>query len=115
MKIAFDVQGTLQGYHSDKVMNLFKILQDRGHELYIWSFGGYGMAVRAATELGIEAKYCAKQTHNYDEESTFVDVCVDDDRSSAEILSAGKVIYVNEIPNPSDKDKVEALLKVYGF
>lgn len=101
-KVAFDVQGTLKGYNSAKVVQLFKFLEARGHELTIWSWGGVGMAMDAKQELGLRAGCSKKFGPSYDTKDlktpTF-DVCVDDEpQDAARLLDARKVIDVATIP-----------------
>lgn len=67
MKVAFDVDGTLihqEGPLSDTprydVVSLFKLLEQFGCEMYIWSGGGVDYAERWRDKLGLKATVVAK-------------------------------------------------------
>ena len=78
MKIAFDVDGTLiqQGFESEDtprydVINMFKMFENLGWEMYVWSGGGYDYAKRWSEKLGLKAEIAVK--------GSFVpDIAVDD-------------------------------------
>lgn len=104
MRVAFDVQGTLIGRHSAKVIKLFKWLQQQGHEMHVWSFGGYWMAKDAIDRLGLGENVLAdaKFSSVHDGEPHF-DLAVDDEADSVRTLSAKRFILVEDIPeNESD-------------
>ena len=99
-KVAFDVQGTLKGARQYQVVELFKVLEQRGHQLFIWSYGGYTMAFAAARGLSLKAEPMDKIDRDYTPGAKQeMDVCVDDERNAAEVLSADKMIDVSRIPN----------------
>lgn len=113
-KVAFDVQGTLRGYYSDRVVKLFKFLQARGHDMYIWSFGGYSMANEARRSFKLEATPMSKVSRNWgDESAQDMDVCVDDEWNALEMLSAKKMIDVAAIP--ADESQFETFVQEYGL
>jgi hypothetical protein len=124
MKVAFDVQGTLQGYGSEKIVALFKILQDQGHECYIWSFGGRMMARDCANDNGLRPQACLskrEKEYDYTEDDKRVllepefDFCIDDDEGTAEILDAKKVIYVHQVPDITDTESFDTFMKQHNF
>ena len=86
MKVCFDVDGTLihlAGHYSDtpryEVIQLFKLFQSFGCEMYVWSGGGVYYAKRWAEKLGLDCTITVK--------GDFVpDIAVDD-----EAVSLGKV------------------------
>lgn len=111
MKVAFDVQGTLIGHNADAVVRFFRFLQTRGHEMYVWSFGGAPMARDAIKRCGLfKTMAMAKITRPRE---TDMDVAIDDESDAAQVLSVGKVILVHQIP--ADEKKFEALAKEYGL
>jgi len=111
MKIAFDVQGTLEGRHSKKVVELFHRLQALGHECYVWSFGGHIMARDAAYGCNIKPVACmSKRDRDYDSEPEF-QFCIDDDSRTAEGLDAARVVYVHEIPELNESDRWTSFMK----
>jgi hypothetical protein len=120
MKIAFDVQGTLQGRYSDRVVKLFNKLQELGHECSIWSFGGSMMARDAETRAGVKANACMSKSHKeYDVDTSGnrvpldpeFDFCIDDDRTTAETLDAKRVIYVEQIPEVVHEERWTRFMK----
>ena len=75
MKIAWDCDGTLTSLKDDTprydVIQLFKILESFGHEMYIWSGSGVSYAEMRRNNLGLQAKVVEK--------GSFVpDIAVDD-------------------------------------
>lgn len=99
MRIAFDVMGTLQGVNSDKVVRLFKALQDRGHDMHVWS-SDFGCAMRTnnhlklnATVLGKVSKIDAKEMGD-----ELMDIAIDDD-STQTWLAAKYIVLVRDIPS----------------
>lgn len=95
MKIAFDVDGTLihqSGMLCDspryEIIQLYKIFESLGHDLYIWSGGGVYYAARWAEKLGLtSAKIIAKG-------SIKVDLAIDDVATEFENILATLVLRV---------------------
>lgn len=115
MKIAFDVQGTLlniDGSINHDVVALFIALQELGHDMYVWSFGGQEMARQAADDCGIRPTACiSKRYKNYDYEGDEeFDLCVDDDTISAKGLDARHILSVVKIPG-RDSELFKCLVK----
>lgn len=116
-KVAFDVQGTLVGYHSAKVVQLFKFLEARDHTMYIWSFGGTGMAQDAARSCKLQPRGCMSKVRrgfmDGQPGNEMMAVCVDDDLFTAKQLSAGKIIDVDDIPE--NESELDEFVKKYGL
>lgn len=124
MKVAFDVQGTLDGHETPQVVRLFRAFAELGCEMHVWSFGGRMMA-RDAIDDHLLAHYgkvdpksglrrvhaMSKRSKEYGErrEDAYMDLCVDDDHSTAETLDAKRVLYVYDIP--TDESEIVALAK----
>jgi len=71
--VAFDVDGTLikQGVMSEdtpryEVIQLFKLLESFGCEMYVWSGGGIDYAKRWVEKLGLDAHVVAKKSFTPD-------------------------------------------------
>lgn len=78
MTVAFDVDGTLIHMAGDlcdtpryDVVQLFKLLEAFGCEMYIWSGGGIDYATRWRDKLGLKAEVIRKG-------SMTVDLAIDD-------------------------------------
>lgn len=90
LKIAFDVDGTLihqAGELCDtpryNIIQLFKILESLGCEMYIWSGGGIDYATRWRDKLGLKATVVGK--------GEFVPDIAVDDMAIASEFNLGKV------------------------
>lgn len=84
--VAFDVDGTLIHQIGDQedspryeVIQLYKILESAGCEMFIWSGGGLGYAERWAQKLGLNGTIIIKG-------SLVPDIAVDDEE-----VTLGKV------------------------
>lgn len=119
MKIAFDVQGTLQGPYQPRILALFRAFAELECELTVWSFGGHQMASEAIQDLKLQihaprVRAAAKNSKEYgwkddpDYRSRF-DLCIDDDRSTAPGLDATMVLYVSDVP--ASESEVAAFAK----
>lgn len=99
MKIAFDVNGTLDGSKKDLLIEVLHELQNQGHECIVWS-SDYSMAKKCVESNNLNCEYSTKYTkidcRNQDIE--FVDVAIDDDSDSVRILGAKKVMIVGKMP-----------------
>lgn len=96
MKIAFDVLGTINGYRQSEVLRLFRSLQAKGHEMFVWS-SDFGMAVNAVKTHGLNATPLDKFSHSEAEEKGFkMDVCIEDDHSQT-WLAARAIVFVDEM------------------
>lgn len=74
MKIAFDIDGTLQNSENQKnelIHELLKKFQSLGAEIYVWSGGGIDYAKRYIEKNNINAKIVTKG-------SITVDLAIDD-------------------------------------
>lgn len=67
IKVAFDVDGTLihqSGELCDtpryNIIQMFKMFESLGHEMFIWSGGGVDYATHWANKLGLKAQIVAK-------------------------------------------------------
>lgn len=99
MRIAFDVMGTLEGRDEAKVLRLYKALQDRGHDMHIWS-SSFSMAMSVNQRLSLDAtvqgKFSKAEAANEGDE--LMDIAIDDD-SSQTWLGAKYIVLVRDIPN----------------
>lgn len=98
MKIAFDVKGTIEGPKKELVLKLFKGLQAKGHQCFVWS-NCYSYAVDAIKDNELS------QTEPMSKKSKFdfrdygqdpMDFCIEDDRSQT-WLGANTIIFVDEL------------------
>ena len=99
MKIAFDVKGTIEGSKKQQVLRMFKLFQDAGHDVIVWS-NSYGYAVDAIENnlLKNTNPHDKKMKMDVDyEEDRYVDIAIEDDRSQT-WLAAKKFVFVDEIP-----------------
>lgn len=103
MRIAFDCKGTLLGYNQDKVARLFRILQDMGHEMFIWSsMVSYTFEARELHMLNVDSEHlCSKYSREEAEEynKPVMDIAVDDDAMYNDYLAAQRFVDVAEIPS----------------
>jgi hypothetical protein len=99
MKIAFDCLGTLQGRDSAKVVALYRALQSKGHDMYVWS-SDFSMAMRLNRELKLEATVQGKvsKSEAADEGEGLLDIAIDDDQSQT-WLAAKYIVLVRDIPS----------------
>lgn len=101
MKIAFDVKGTLIGYHQDKVLKLFYALQSMGCEMFVWSNSiNYAFEAVKTHSLKVDAQHVMYKYTTVDVEVEGIeamDVAIEDDRSQT-YLGAKRIIFVDEIP-----------------
>lgn len=111
MRVAFDVQGTIVGPHSEKVLALFKWFEAKGAEMTVWTFGMLRDASKAVARAGIDrdidvvSKYSRFDAEA--EDKPIFNVAVDDDWAAPRLLAADHVINVTQIPeNPEDFDRV---------
>lgn len=99
MKIAFDCMGTLMGPSKAKVVALYKALQNRGHDMYVWS-SEYSLARNLNENLKlngkVEEKFSKNQAIASGEE--LMDIAVDDDATQT-WLGAKYIVLVRDIPN----------------
>lgn len=98
MRIAFDVKGTIEGPKKKFVLALLYRLQDLGHEVIVWS-NSYGYAVDAVRDNALKAEATSKRgkgDYGFDD-STYVDVAVEDDTGQT-WLAAKSFVWVNDIP-----------------
>lgn len=98
MKVAFDVKGTLVGYHQDKVRKLLKWFQGQGAEITVWS-NLYQYAYEAAEELridNVETKYSSYDAK--EQGRTLFDFCIEDDHGQW-YLATKQIIFVDMIPD----------------
>ena len=110
MRIAFDVKGTLDGHMGPRVRILFLMLEDLGHEMFVWS-NSFSYAVEAIEKHGLKAtpldKFSSFDAHN--EGKQLMDLCVEDDRMQ-DYLGARGILFVDELGD-SDDDNMELLTK----
>lgn len=112
MKIAFDVQGTLIGFDSKKVVALFKWFQQQGHEMYVWSYGGRSMARDAIAQLGLgsDVKPMAKYGQcdvSFDED--LMDIAIDDNYD--DFLATKNLLLVSDIPDDLNFETLNHLIE----
>lgn len=107
MRVAFDVQGTLEGRNQDKVRALFQWFAAKGAALTVWSNGMRMdvLSLELQKEFGIESDAMWKKTKSDvlwddDNEESFFDIAVDDDTQQT-WLAAKNFIWVHEIPEDS--------------
>lgn len=126
MKVAFDVQGTLEGRSSPRVVRLFRAFAELGCDMYVWSFGGRSMArdmyvwsfgggsmARDTIDGLCLNSYgkngCRAMSKRHHEggpvEDRKMDLCIDDDSRTAYTLDSKKVLTVGDIP----KDEQEII------
>lgn len=110
MRIAFDVKGTLIGHNQDKVVSLFHVLQDMGHEMFIWSSVlSYTFEARKLHNLDLDAEHLmSKYSTSEAGERGYpvMDIAVDDDTVYSSYLAAQRFVNVDNIP-----DNVEEFAK----
>lgn len=98
MKIAFDVNGTLDGKKKDLLISLLIKLQDHGHECIVWS-SDFSTAQDYVYNNNLNCEFSQKNTkldcRNQDIE--FVDIAIDDDADACKILGANKVLLVKDL------------------
>lgn len=96
MKIAFDVKGTIDGPNQDKVLRLFRALQQQGHEMVVWS-SRYSYATGAVAKHSLSAEALPK-TDKWGEvaESDYMDIAIDDEPQTW--LTAKRLILVRDLP-----------------
>ena len=110
MKIAFDVMGTIKGPKKEQVLKMFKLFQEAGHEVIVWS-NSFGYAVDAINDNNLTNTEPRDKRMKMDvdyEENRYVDIAIEDDRRQT-WLAAKKFIWVDEIP--IDMVDVDALVK----
>lgn len=107
MRVAFDVQGTLNG--PDKILELYKWFRSKGCEMVVWS-GMYSYATDMADkleELGIPANEVTSKVdrdYSYEEDNFYVDVAIDDrdfiddEDGFVSFLSCKHMIPVHKVP-----------------
>lgn len=106
MKIAFDVKGTLYGQNETNVRRLYEAFKKRGHTMFVWS-NSLGYAADAVRTLNLDVEYMLKflpSERDYDV-NQYMDVCVEDDRSQ-KYLASNKFVFVDELNNGTDVDKL---------
>jgi hypothetical protein len=105
MNIAFDVKGTLDGFDKStnrKVLELFKLLHDAGHTMYVWS-NSYSYAVDMVKKLGDVYGMDAYATLKYssfsaqDDNGIIMDLAFEDDESQ-DYLASKRFVWVSDIP-----------------
>ena len=101
MRIAFDVKGTIEGPKKQYIIELLRILKEKGHEVLVWSNSGT-YAYHAVTDNNLDCPFMTKFTFG---ESEFhggpMDLCIDDD-SSQEWLGSKRFIWVHNVPEFMD-------------
>lgn len=99
MKIAFDILGTLQGRDSAKVVALYRALQNKGHDMHVWS-SDFAMAMRVNRELKLDATVQGKvsKSEAENEGDSYMDIAIDDD-STQTWLAAKYIVLVRDIPS----------------
>jgi hypothetical protein len=98
MRIAFDVKGTIEGYHKVKILKLFHALKARGHELTVWS-NSYGYAQDAVSDNNLGCPFQSKTDKwQSEDQSNWFDFAIDDD-SQQTWLAAKRFIWVHEVPD----------------
>lgn len=108
MKIAFDVQGTLDGPKGEVLKKLLELFIKEGHEVVIWS-SSLTMAKEMASKLNSSCPYMRKVwSHDYHSPEDFMDIAFDDD-STLKLL-AHKTYYVQSLPN--DLEELKVLFKL---
>jgi len=123
MKVAFDVQGTLEdGHYVPQTIRLFRAFAELECEMHVWSFGGRNMA-RDCVEENLLSMYgkvdpvsgrrrvhaMSKRSRDYPGAESYMDLCVDDDPGTAPGLDSLTVVYVHEIP--TDEAELVAFAK----
>lgn len=107
MRIAFDVNGTLDGSKGDLLKQIAYALYKDGHSIMVWS-NSASYAVKACEDLvkrGIKAEWCMKYApYEADERGLpTVDLAFDDDSAYASALAVKRFIFVQDIPeNPKE-------------
>ena len=116
MMVAFDVQGTLEGRSSPQVVRLFRAFAELGCDMYVWSFGGRGMARDTIDGLCLSSygkNGCRAMSKRHHEdgpvEDRKMDLCIDDDSRTAYTLDSKKVLMVGDIPE--DEQEIINLAK----
>lgn len=102
MRIAFDVKGTIDGPRQELVLQIFRALQDAGHEMFVWS-NSFSYAVEAVKEHNLNAipmskftKFDAQNNGEYN-----MDLAIEDDRSQT-YLGARQIVFVDELTENLD-------------
>ena len=108
MKIAFDCKGTLMdGQYVRRVLELFRALQNTGHEVYIWS-SEFSYTLTAAKRHGItlpDDRFLSKYSlvDAAQQGLPVMDIAIDDDKLYSNYLAAKKFVYVDTIPETIDE------------
>lgn len=106
-KIAFDCKGTLLS-DNPRVLQLWKWFESKGCDMYIWS-NSFGYVEDAVRIHDLNNAQQQMKDFKFDiEQEEWMDVCVDDDSQSIEILASNNFILVSDIP---DEEKFE---ETYG-
>lgn len=98
LRVAFDVKGTIEGPHKDLVLRLFKGLQEKGHNCYVWS-NLYSYALDAIRDNNLENTVAMAKKSKGDllgDGNELFDVCIEDDRRQT-YLGAKRIIFVDEL------------------
>lgn len=106
MNIAFDVNGTLDGYRGDQVKQLCFALYKAGHSIFVWSnLHSYAVdMVKDLANRGIKAQPYTKYSsfEAKQQELTIMDVAFEND-STQTYLATKKLVLVSEIPEEPTK------------
>lgn len=105
MRVAFDVKGTIDGYNSELVLKLFKGLQAKGHEVFVWS-NLYSYAVDAIKDNHLKNTEPLQKMSRIDleeRELPQMDLAIEDDRSQT-WLGANKFVFVDELTEETVND-----------
>lgn len=107
MRIACDVQGTIEGYKKEFVLRLIRKLMNHGVELTVWS-NSYGYALDAVKDYDLQCFAISKKTiSDFDFDQTkFFDLAIEDD-THQDFLSSKRFLWVHDIPiQDSDIDQL---------
>lgn len=101
MRVAFDVKGTLDGYHQAKIRKLFDVFKFRGHTVVVWS-SVLSMAAKWANALDVECCTKYSKVEAQEQELPFFDVAVEDDYSSS-YLATRFYAWVQDVPEADEE------------
>jgi len=106
MRIAFDVKGTIEGPHQDKVLRLFRVFEKQGHEMIVWS-SVYSYATDAVAKHGLNAQAQSKVWSSDASPDDRVDIAIDDEPQTW--LATNRLILVKDLPDDLETLAVELI------
>lgn len=106
LNVIFDVRGTLVGRKEETVHRLFKMFEQKGHTVSIWTNGMFSDVPQEFQKYPIFRKhnmaFGRELIDNGNDPATSIfDIAVDDD-TNQNYLAAHEFIWVHDIPTDAD-------------